>query len=148
MVPAEGSPRAAEARRGVGRELSEELATLGAFETCTLAGIAGLGNDGQRKPVWVHAKLMIVDGEWGTVGSCNLHRHSLFGNCELNAAFWDRETARALLSELLREHLERDISGMDDLAALRLFRAIAADNRKLFKAGERAWQGLAFSLLP
>lgn len=129
-------------------EISEELVTLGAFETFTLAGIAGLGNDGQRKPVWVHAKLMVVDGEWGTVGSCNLHRHSLFGNSELNAAFWDRETARALLSELLREHLETDISGMDDLAALRLFRAIAGYNRKLFKAREPAWQGLAFSLLP
>jgi hypothetical protein len=37
---------------------------------------------------------------------------------------------------------------MDDLAALRLFRVIAIDNRKLFKAGGRAWQGLAFSLLP
>jgi cardiolipin synthase A/B len=52
------------------------------------------------------------------------------------------------LSELLREHLEIDISGMDDLAALRLFRAIAGENRKLFMAGECAWQGLAFSLLP
>jgi phosphatidylserine/phosphatidylglycerophosphate/cardiolipin synthase-like enzyme len=131
-----------------GGEISEELVTLGAFENFTLAGIAGLGNDGQRKPVWVHAKLMVVDGEWGTVGSCNLHRHSLFGNSELNAAFWDRESARALLSELLREHLETDISGMDDLAALRLFRAIAGYNRKLFKAGKPAWQGLAFSLLP
>jgi cardiolipin synthase len=148
VVPAAGSPRAAETRRGDGRELSEELMALGAFETFTLAGIAGLGSDGQRKPVWIHSKLIMVDGEWGTVGSCNLHRHSLFGNCEMNAAFWDRETAHALLSELLREHLERDISGMDDLAALRLFRAIAADNRKLFEAGERAWQGLAFSLLP
>ena len=135
VVPAEG-------------EVSEEFAALGAFENFTLAGIAGLGNDGQRKPVWIHAKLMVVDGEWGTVGSCNLHRHSLFGNSEMNAAFWDRKTARALLSELFREHLERDISGMDDIAALRLFRAIAADNRKLFEAGERAWQGLAFSLLP
>ena len=134
VVPAEG-------------EVSEGLAALGAFEAFTLAGIAGLGNDRQRKPVWIHAKLMVVDGEWGTVGSCNLHRHSLFGNSEMNAAFWDRETAGALLSELLREHLERDISGMDDLAALRLFRAIAADNRKLLQAGERAWQGLAFSLL-
>ena len=129
-------------------EVSEELAALGAFENFTLAGIAGLGNDGQRKPVWVHAKLMVVDGEWGTVGSCNLHRHSLFGNSEMNAAFWDRKTARALLSELLREHLERDISDMDDIAALRLFRAIAEDNRKLFNAGDPAWQGLAFSLLP
>jgi len=66
----------------------------------------------------------------------------------MNAAFWDRETARALLTELLREHLEKEISGMNDLAALRLFRVIAADNRKLFKAGERGWQGIAFSLLP
>jgi cardiolipin synthase A/B len=129
-------------------EISEKFAALGAFETFTLAGIAGLGNDGHRKPVWVHAKLMVVDGEWGTVGSCNLHRHSLLGNSEMNAAFWDRKTARTLLSELLREHLEQDISRMDDLAALRLFRAIAAENRKLFKAGEPAWQGLAFSLLP
>jgi cardiolipin synthase len=124
------------------------LAALAAFETLTLAGIAGLGNDGQRKPVWVHAKLMVVDGEWGTVGSCNLHRHSLFGNCEMNAAFWDRKTARALLSELLWEHLEKDTSAIDDLAALRLFRAIAEDNRMLFNAGDPAWQGLAFSLLP
>ncbi len=135
VVPAEG-------------EVSRELAALGAFETFTLAGIAGLGNDGQRKPVWVHAKLMVVDGEWGTVGSCNLHRHSLYGNSEMNAAFWDRETARALLAELLREHLERDISAMDDLDVLRLFRAIAAYNRKLFKAGVGAWLGLAFNLLP
>jgi len=134
VVPAEG-------------EISEELMTLGAFETFTLAGIAGLGKDGQRKPVWVHAKLMVVDGEWGTVGSCNLHRYSLFGNCEMNAAFWDRQTARAMLSELLREHLEQDVSGMDDLAALRLFRAAAAANRRLFNSGEPAWQGLAFSLL-
>ena len=135
VVPAEG-------------EVSEELAALAAFETLTLAGIAGLGNDGQRKPVWVHAKLMIVDGEWGTVGSCNLHRYSLFGNSEMNAAFWDRKTARALLSELLWEHLEKDTSAIDDLAALRLFRAIAEDNRMLFNAGDPAWQGLAFSLLP
>jgi cardiolipin synthase A/B len=129
-------------------EVLEELAALGAFENFTLAGIAGLGNDGQRKPVWVHAKLMVVDGEWGTVGSCNLHRHSLFGNSEMNAAFWDRKTARALLSELLREHLETDISEMDDVAALRSFCAIAEDNRELFNAGDPAWQGLAFSLLP
>jgi cardiolipin synthase A/B len=127
---------------------AEDLTELGAFDTFTLAGIAGLANDRQRKPIWVHTKLMIVDGEWGTVGSCNLHKRSLFGNGELNAAFWDRKTARTLLSELLREHLGRDVSGTDDLGALRLFRTQAADNRKLLDAGEHAWPGLAFSLLP
>lgn len=128
--------------------VSSELAALGAFEHFTLAGIAGSGADGKRKPVWVHAKLMIVDGEWGTVGSCNLHRFSLFGNCEMNAAFWDRNTANTLLCELLQEHLDRDITGMDDRAAMQLFRAIAQENRKHFDVGECAWQGLAFDLLP
>jgi len=135
VVPAEGT-------------ISEGLMALGAFENFTLASIAGLGSDGQRKPVWVHSKLMIVDGQWGTVGSCNLHRYSLFGNCELNAAFWNRDTAHGLLTELLQEHLDTDISGMDSVAALRLFRAIAADNGKRFRAGETAWQGLAFNLVP
>jgi hypothetical protein len=97
------------------------LAALGAFETFTLAGLAGQDRDGHRRPVWIHSKLMIVDGQWATVGSCNLHRASLFGNAELNAAFWDPDAARGLLCELLREHLETDVSSMDDLAALKLF---------------------------
>src|SRR6201996_44573 len=81
-------------------KIPEALIASGSFKNFTLAGIAGLGHDGQRKPVWVHSKLMLIDGEWGTVGSCNLHRYSLFGNCELNAAFLHRKTARALLAEL------------------------------------------------
>lgn len=135
VVPAEG-------------EIPEALANLAAFDNFTLAGIAGVGDDGKRNPVWVHAKLMLVDGEWGTVGSCNLHRHSLFGNGEMNAAFWDQETARTLLNELLYEHLDRDVSRLDDCAALQLFGRIARDNRQLFENHDNRWQGLAWSLLP
>ena len=135
VVPAEG-------------EIPEALANLAAFDNFILAGIAGLGDDGKRNPVWIHAKLMLVDGEWGTVGSCNLHRHSLFGNCEMNAAFWDQETARTLLSELLQEHLDRDVSDLDDRAALQLFGEIARDNRRRSDNDDSKWQGLAFSLLP
>jgi cardiolipin synthase len=130
------------------QEVSADLAALCAFENFTLAGIAGRGADGRRKPVWVHAKLMVVDGQWATVGSCNLHRFSLFGNSEMNAAFWDPDTARALLSDLLREHLDQDTSGMSDSAALQLFRGVARENRIRFEAGNHDWQGLAFSLDP
>jgi len=130
------------------QEVSADLAALCAFENFTLAGIAGLGTDGRGKPVRVHAKLMVVDGQWVTVGSCNLHRFSLFGNSEMNAAFWDTDTARALLSELLQEHLNQDTSGMSDRAALQLFRRIARENRARFEAGDHDWQGLAFSLDP
>ncbi|SDW02979.1 phosphatidylserine/phosphatidylglycerophosphate/cardiolipin synthase family protein [Paenibacillus sp. CF384] len=129
-------------------KIPEYLAHLAAFDHFTLAGIAGLGDDGKRNPVWVHSKLMVVDGEWGTVGSCNLHQYSLFGNCEMNAAFWDSKATRNLLDQLLYEHLDQDVSGLDDRSALQLFGEIARRNRRLFDRGDSSWQGLAFHLFP
>ncbi|MFS0688792.1 phosphatidylserine/phosphatidylglycerophosphate/cardiolipin synthase family protein [Sporosarcina sp. 179-K 8C2 HS] len=135
VVPAEGT-------------MTAEFAALTAFDNFTLAGIAGLGDDGKRHPVWIHSKLMLVDSEWGTVGSCNLHRYSLFGNCEMNAAFLDHEMAQALLSELLLEHIDHDVSGLDHLAALELFGRTVRDNRLLLEKGDVNWKGIAFQLRP
>jgi cardiolipin synthase A/B len=126
--------------------IPDALANLVPSGNFTLAGLAGLDDDGKRNPVWIHSKLMLVDGEWGTVGSCNLHRFSLFGNCELNAAFWDQQAVHVLLSELLSEHLDCDISSLDDRAALQLFGRVARNNRRLLESGDSRWQGLAFSL--
>jgi cardiolipin synthase A/B len=128
------------------RALLKARAELGAFDHFMLAGIAGTGSDGRRKPIYVHAKLMLVDDEWATVGSCNLHRFSLFGNCEMNASFAELNAVRKFRSVLFREHLDQDTSGMDDRAALQLFRRIARRNRKKFDVGDHAWQGLAFEL--
>jgi phosphatidylserine/phosphatidylglycerophosphate/cardiolipin synthase-like enzyme len=128
------------------RAFLETRAALGAYENFTLAGLAGLGADRRRKPVYVHAKLMLVDDTWATVGSCNLHRYSLFGNSELNAAFRDPDAVRAIRSELFLEHLDLDSSGMDAREAHRAFRKVAQDNRRRLDAGDPAWQGLAFSL--
>jgi cardiolipin synthase A/B len=121
-------------------------AELGTFGNFMLAGIAGIGSDGRRKSIYVHAKLMLIDDEWATVGSCNLHRFSLFGNSEMNVAFSDSNTVRAFRCELLREHLDQDTSGIDDRDALHLFRKIARENRRKREAGDHAWQGLAFEL--
>ena len=126
----------------------EAWAALGAYENFTLAGIAGLSADGQRKSVYVHAKLMLVDGIWATVGSCNMHHFSLFGNGEMNAAFWSPNTVHTFRCELFQEHLDQDTSHMDDRSALRYFRKVALENRKRFNAGNHTWQGLAFTLDP
>ena len=123
-------------------------AVLGTFEHFMLAGIAGLDADGHRNSIYIHAKLMLIDDEWATVGSCNLHRFSLFGNGEMNVAFSEPNTVRAFRCELLREHLGQDTSGMDDREALHLFRKIARENRRKSEAGDHAWQGLAFELDP
>jgi phosphatidylserine/phosphatidylglycerophosphate/cardiolipin synthase-like enzyme len=121
-------------------------AELGAFENFLLAGLAGLGSDGNRNSVYVHAKLMLVDDEWATVGSCNLHRFSLFGNSEMNVAFSEPDTVRSLRCELLQEHLGLDTSGMNDREALHLFRKVARENRGKSETGNPTWQGLAYEL--
>jgi cardiolipin synthase A/B len=64
----------------------------------------------------------------------------------VNAAIWDRDTARALLRELLLEHLDLDVSEMGDRAALQFFRRVARENLARFAAGDPARQGLAFTL--
>jgi cardiolipin synthase A/B len=125
-----------------------DLLAFANYNNCTLAGIAGSGPDGTRKPVWIHAKLMVVDDAWFTVGSCNLHHASLLGNAEMNIACWHPDTARALRKDLFLEHLGHDTCSMDDLAALRLFRRVAIENRAKLDRGEHDWRGLAFSLVP
>ena len=60
------------------------------------------------RPVYVHAKIGVVDDEWLTIGSANLNEHSLFNDTEVNLVVRDPETARAARLRLWREHLERD----------------------------------------
>jgi cardiolipin synthase A/B len=127
-------------------ELLQARAKLGQFERFTLSGIAGLGTGGTRQPVWIHAKLMLIDDAWVLVGSANLHRFSMFGNAELNVAIEAPDFAKALRVALFREHLEVDTSALDDVAALAVFREVARDNRRKWRDGNHTWQGLAVAL--
>jgi cardiolipin synthase len=123
-------------------------AALGEFENFTLAALAGVREDGKRMDVYVHSKLMLVDDEWATVGSCNLHHFSLFGNSEMNASFWDPNVVRQLRCQLLAEHLGESTQRLDDRSAMRRFAQLAQENRHRFDAGDRSWPGLAFALDP
>jgi len=125
-----------------------KLALLGRHEHFALVGIAGRGGAGGRNNVYVHAKLMLVDDSWATIGSCNLHRNSLFGHTEMNVSFWHPEVVRSLRCELLTEHIGQDTTHIDDRAALRLYRQVAKENRRKRELGDSEWQGLAFSLDP
>jgi len=50
----------------------------------------------EYRPALLHAKTMVVDGIWATVGSTNLDRRSFALNEELNVAIYDPETAQRL----------------------------------------------------
>ncbi len=69
---------------------------------CTLYARSGKHAD----PVYIHAKIAIVDDEWLTLGSANLNEHSLFNDTEMNVVTHDSELVRATRLRLWAEHLE------------------------------------------
>ena len=66
--------------RGTLAELIEADDGAGRILACTLYARHGALAD----PVYVHAKIGIVDDRWLTVGSANLNEHSLFNDTEMN----------------------------------------------------------------
>jgi phosphatidylserine/phosphatidylglycerophosphate/cardiolipin synthase-like enzyme len=85
------------------------------------------------RPVYLHAKVCVVDDVWAAVGSANLNRRSWTHDSELTAAILDeqrdgrppvdpggrgdgaRTFARQLRLALMREHLDRDDGDDTDL---------------------------------
>jgi len=64
---------------------------------------------GERSgPLYVHAKIGVVDDEWLAIGSANLNEHSLFNDTEVDVITCDPALARATRLRLWAEHLERD----------------------------------------
>jgi phosphatidylserine/phosphatidylglycerophosphate/cardiolipin synthase-like enzyme len=82
-------------------------------------------------PLYVHAKVGIVDDRWLTAGSANLNEHSLFNDTEVNVVLCDEQRARDARLRLWSEHLERDAGDIDgDPASVidELWRPLAMQN--------------------
>ncbi|HEX4754609.1 MAG TPA: phosphatidylserine/phosphatidylglycerophosphate/cardiolipin synthase family protein [Candidatus Dormibacteraeota bacterium] len=71
-----------------------------------------------RPPVYVHAKVSVVDDHWLTVGSTNLNEHSLFNDTEVNVVTDDPAVATDVRERLWSEHLAQDCSGRDPIEVL------------------------------
>jgi phosphatidylserine/phosphatidylglycerophosphate/cardiolipin synthase-like enzyme len=91
-----------------------------ALETCFEASsqrvhVLDLENR-QGTPVYVHAKVCVIDDVWACIGSDNLNRRSWTHDSELSCAVLDSdgEFARDLRLRLLREHLDRAADGSED----------------------------------
>jgi phosphatidylserine/phosphatidylglycerophosphate/cardiolipin synthase-like enzyme len=70
----------------------------------TIRSLSGERDD----PLYVHAKVGIVDDRWLTVGSANLNAHSLMNDTEMNVVTDDAQLARRTRVRLWAEHLELD----------------------------------------
>lgn len=84
-------------RRALDRLLAVAPGRVAAYGLVNHAGV----------PVYVHAKVCIVDDTWASTGSDNFSRRSWTHDSELTAVVLDRSYARDLRLTLAAEHLDR-----------------------------------------
>lgn len=120
------SPRAVAERRF-------SVFTLGAHERTRSGGIV-------YRPVYVHAKVAIIDDTWWTAGSANLNSRGLHSDAEINVSVLDAATARNLRLRLWQEHLQPEDSERatlaNPLAGLAALRTSAQANLEHVRRGE------------
>lgn len=121
---------------------------LGVFTLGSSEENASLPGGVLYRPVYVHAKVMIVDDEWWTAGSANLNSRGMRTDAEINVASLDPATARALRLGLWAEHLRLTDANRahltDPAVALEVMNAAAQANRQ--RIGRR--EHLSGHLLP
>jgi phosphatidylserine/phosphatidylglycerophosphate/cardiolipin synthase-like enzyme len=101
LLPAKAN-NGADDTRGQLATLAQADDDAGRLLACTLVS----PNGGRGNPVYVHAKIGIVDDRWLTLGSANLNEHSLFNDTEMNIVTEDPALARDTRERLWAEHLE------------------------------------------
>jgi cardiolipin synthase len=57
----------------------------------------------EYQPTMMHAKTLVADGIWGSIGSANFDNRSLAFNNESNLVVWDRAFGAAMDSTFLRD---------------------------------------------
>jgi phosphatidylserine/phosphatidylglycerophosphate/cardiolipin synthase-like enzyme len=90
-------------------------------------------------PLYVHAKIGIVDDVWLTVGSANLNEHSFLNDTEMNVVTCDPRVVRETRLRLWAEHLERsveEVSGEPARVIDGMWRPIAGEQLERRRRGE------------
>jgi phosphatidylserine/phosphatidylglycerophosphate/cardiolipin synthase-like enzyme len=134
LLPAKPN-NGADCTRGQLAELVRADAGAGRFLAVTLSARTGRLSG----PMYVHAKIAVVDDRWLTLGSANLNEHSLFNDTEMNIVTRDVEVARQARLRLWAEHLEctlDEVSGDPTEIVDRLWRPIATEQRDRLQRGE------------
>jgi cardiolipin synthase len=146
LLPGRCHPAYAEARSQPALSPFFELvAGLDAYPSFSMAAIDSVEADGSPHEIYVHAKIMLVDDAWLTIGSTNTADRSFRTDTELNASIWHPRTARDLRCDLFAEHTGIDRTGLSDVEAFCRFHERARDNawKKLARA---PMQGFAYRL--
>jgi len=85
-------------------EIPEAVAE-GRFEAFCLGSSTRFDGKEHYRPIYVHAKVAIIDDLWSTVGSANLNNRGMRDDTEINVAVLDSRLAHNLRLTLQGEHL-------------------------------------------
>ena len=121
--------------RGQLAQLAEADDGRGNFVAC---GVWARGAGSHSDPIYIHAKVCIVDDRWMTIGSANLNNHSLFNDSEVNVVTSDSELIEQTRHRLWAEHLEldtTDVSGEPAKVFDGYWAPISDEQAKLREAG-------------
>jgi phosphatidylserine/phosphatidylglycerophosphate/cardiolipin synthase-like enzyme len=134
LLPAKAN-NGADTTRGQVGVLAAADNGAGRFLATTISARSG----GLTGPLYVHAKIGIVDDAWLTVGSANLNEHSFFNDTEMNVVTCDPRHARDTRLRLWTEHLERsieEVSGEPARVVDEVWRPIASEQLERRRRGE------------
>src|SRR6266702_3641772 len=82
-----------------------EAVIQGRIQVFCLATSTNIDGVEHYRPIYVHAKVAIIDDLWSTVGSANLNNRGMRDDTEMNVATLDAELAVGLRMMLLAEHV-------------------------------------------
>ncbi len=104
-------------------------------------GTCSLKEDGiHYRPIYVHAKVAIIDDLWTTVGSGNLNNRGMRDDTEMNVATLDADLALGLRLMLMAEHL--GLANDDNLFTLSRLLGHQYQLPEEVEQGNRIWRYL------
>lgn len=87
------------------RKQAPNAAAAGRIQVFCLANSTRQDGKERYRPVYVHAKVAIIDDAWSTIGSANLNNRGMRDDAEMNVAVLQADFARNLRILLWAEHL-------------------------------------------
>jgi phosphatidylserine/phosphatidylglycerophosphate/cardiolipin synthase-like enzyme len=135
LLPAKANNGADDTKGQLG-VLTDADAGRGRLLACTL--YARDRPSGRSEPVYIHAKIGIVDDRWMTLGSANLNAHSMFNDSEVNIVTQDAGLVVDVRRRLWAEHLQVAPAAVsaDPTAVIdQLWKPIAEESRRQANAG-------------
>lgn len=97
------------------------------------------------RPIYVHAKVALIDDEWALVGSANMNVRGFETDSELDAFIHDAAFTRSLRVRLWAEHLgisEQEVAAQPSHQTVdRIWRGTSEENACIMKAARRPLEG-------